>query len=335
MAAGHVLSEGVAWRHGSRALQKRLHTRGMSSAQGECMSNTSEQMAVVRPGPVWDAQLPIRAEFGGCTHQGCVRSENQDNYLIAELWQHCSLRQSSLSAASGLAEASVTGHLLAVADGMGGHEDGAKASQAALEGLSLEGLRHQSSLPAHNEGSILGCLEELVRESEARVKALAKGFAGGSSAPGTTLTTALVAWPRLYIAHVGDSRCYLLRKGRCFQLTEDHTLGHFLQRQQGAGERDFDPRFAHVLTNALGGDTEVARIDLISHELALGDIVLLCSDGLVEDIRNEELASIGAAQVHGSMTRFASDLVQLALQRGARDNVTAVALSVSSTEAFS
>ena len=127
---------------------------------------------------------------------------------------------------------------------------------------------------------------------------------------GTTLTAALIAWPHLYIAHAGDSRCYVLRNGRLMQLTRDHTLSQLYRESLGEkargeatfGEstlrdvqvaRDDDSetgRGNNTLWNVVGSDNETVEPEVFRGELQATDVVLVCSDGLYKQVAPERIA---------------------------------------------
>lgn len=279
------------------------------------MTYTTERLGNVLPAASrWDAG-PMRVDVGGSTHRGTTRSENQDNYLIGELWQLTSVRQSSLPDVD-VPTSRICGHLLAVADGMGAHEAGALASREALEGL-------REVISATGERSPAARLEEAVRRAEWRVNAIPSS---GHRRPGTTLTVALVRWPKVHIAHVGDSRAYLVRKGQAIRLTDDHTLADAMRRN--ASPPGDASRFEHILLNAIGGDNEPARIDSSHCAMEPGDTLLLCSDGLVSNVEDAEIGSL--AQRHDPAL-LSEALVQLSVERGVRDNVSVVNLRVADT----
>src|SRR5690554_3542893 len=128
------------------------------------MSHTTEPTGIVLPTESRWHEGPIRVDFGGYTHRGTTRRENQDNYLIAEMWQLSSVRQSSLDNVA-MPISTLSGHLLAVADGMGAHEAGKDASRVALEGL-------RESMSTTGERSPTARLEEAFRHAEWRVQAI-------------------------------------------------------------------------------------------------------------------------------------------------------------------
>jgi protein phosphatase len=141
---------------------------------------------------------------------------------------------------------------------------------------------------------------------------------------GTTLTMAHLIWPRLYVVHAGDSRCYLIRDGVPEQLTTDHTLARQMVESGGLKPEDeADSKWSNVLWNVLGGYTdgdltaEVRRVDLES-----GDAIVLCSDGLHRYVDMEQLATIVSEAE--SPESACKRLIEIANDAGGEDNITVV-----------
>lgn len=205
--------------------------------------------------------------------------------------------------------------LLAVADGMGGHQAGEVASQLAVQCFS------QQFLTAYQqEASPLLALEIAVRRANQLVHDRAESdhrLAG----MGTTLTVAFLWRSQLQVAHVGDSRLYLYRDELCQQLTDDHSLVGELLKSGGLSEREAQQHpQRNLLIRALGTDSTV-DVDLLSFDLQPGDVILICSDGLSTVINQGELASI--ISQHRDLQQAANQMVQLANERGGHDNITA------------
>lgn len=225
------------------------------------------------------------------SHQGLVRSENQDGYVVEPLpdgaW------------------------LLAVADGMGGLPGGAVASRRVLEVIRrLGGGRRHGA--AELEQAVKAANRELFRE--ARQRPNLKGM-------GTTVTVAQVAGTELIVAHVGDSRAYRLRGGRLERLTQDHSVAGELE---AAGEISRDEAAVHpqrhVLTRAVG-PWHTVRVDLLVVPWHRADRLLLCTDGLTGSVPEAEILGI-LERTRGEAAVDA--LVAAALARGGPDNVTVV-----------
>lgn len=219
------------------------------------------------------------------------------------------------------------GQLLIVADGMGGHAAGRKASSVALEQLIIQLLNRMHwflQLDHDREEDFIDSLKDLLRQAHARILAEAAGNVA-ERGMGTTLTLAYIVWPRMYVVHAGDSRCYLVRDGHCEQLTTDHTLARQLVESGGLKpEEEAQSRWSNVLWNVLGGSgeqeliAEVRRMDLIE-----GDVVLLCSDGLTRYLSSETLGEI-ISEGGGDNESICHHLVGLANAAGGEDNVTVI-----------
>jgi serine/threonine protein phosphatase PrpC len=144
---------------------------------------------------------------------------------------------------------------------------------------------------------------------------------------GTTLTVACVCDSKLHLAHVGDSRCYLLRGSRLEQLTEDHTVANEMVRTGVIDEeRAEGTKWQHVLHKAVGGGSPMGEPQLRSVELRGGDKLLLCTDGLTKHLDDETIGDRLIA-VRGPEAA-AHHLVNMAIQDGGYDNVTAVVARV-------
>jgi protein phosphatase len=152
----------------------------------------------------------------------------------------------------------------------------------------------------------------------------AAGANAGSPRMGTTLTMALVLWPLLYVAHVGDTRCYLLHGHKLQRLTTDHNLA---EKLAGAdGQLETAEHLQNILWNSLGGSNEIPQPELAKVELEAGDTLLLCSDGLNKHLTDERIQSV-LEEPESSAVR-AAKLVQMANAEGGTDNVTAIVAQV-------
>jgi len=140
---------------------------------------------------------------------------------------------------------------------------------------------------------------------------------------GTTLTLAIVSGRRLFVAHAGDSRCYLYTADRLRQLTNDHTLAAEMTRSGilTPAQRDRHP-WRHVVTNLLGGNENGVQVEVHLLDLHPGDIVLLCTDGLTEMVPDDTIAAI--LSVANDAESACRKLVDVANQNGGVDNVTAI-----------
>jgi protein phosphatase len=222
-------------------------------------------------------------------------------------------------------EARSRGWLFAVADGVGGHDLGEVASRTAIESV-LAGFREASPGEAHS-----ALMTRLVRDANARVVHAAHDSSAGSSNMATTIVACALRYDRATVAHVGDSRCYLVRRGQAAILTRDHTVAseHVRLGLLSASEAaSADTR--HLLSRSLGSALMV-NVDTAEHQVFADDVLLLCSDGLHGSVTPSEIAAL----VGGSgadLTRAAQRLVDIANQRDGSDNISLQIIRVRSVE---
>jgi protein phosphatase len=173
---------------------------------------------------------------------------------------------------------------------------------------------HEGDLREELKIALERCQERIEADAAANVK---------NRGMGTTLTMAYVLWPRLYVVHVGDSRCYLLRKPRLERITTDHTMAQqFVEKGMLPAEEAEVSRWSHVLWNCLGGDSHEVRPEVCKASLKLGDTILLCTDGLTRCVNDEELRDQLSQERTAEET--CRQLVKTANQRGGPDNITVV-----------
>jgi len=206
--------------------------------------------------------------------------------------------------------------LFLVADGMGGHSAGQVASALAIDAV-LESIRESVGTTTPSErlrAAFTAANRAIFGRAESRADLMGMG---------TTLVALLVSGGRAALAHVGDSRAYRVRAGGIRLLTDDHSLVGELQRRgeiSAAAAREHPHR--HVLTRALGVRPGV-EADLAELALADGDVFVLCSDGLTQHVRDEEIAK--AVQDRADDLEGACQgLLALANTRGGEDNATVV-----------
>jgi protein phosphatase len=262
----------------------------------------------------------------GLTDRGKVRESNEDQFLVADLTSSMLVHWTSLQLEDHTRLfGGARGHLLLVADGMGGHVAGERASSLAVDAVTryvlntmpwFFGLRedHDDDLREQLTAALERCQERIEQEASAHSE---------RHAMGTTLTLAYLLWPRLYVVHAGDSRCYVLRGGRLQQVTKDHTMA---QRMVEAGvlapEEAPGSRLGHVLWNCVGGGTHDLYAEVRKVSLAVGDTLLLCTDGLTAGVPDAQLAEILGHD--GSAEDACRRLVEAANAAGGKDNITVV-----------
>ena len=258
----------------------------------------------------------------GLTHPGKVRRENQDHFLISSLQKRMQVHLTSLPMTELLSPHTERLAFFAmVADGVGGSAGGEEASRLAVAAITryvTEAMHCYYSVDLADEERFPRALEEAALRVHSDIQ--------GSSPTGplqaymaTTLTLWIGLWPRAYLLHVGDSRCYLLRNSELIQLSRDQTLVQDLV-DRGVFRRSDALRspFANVLSSSLGGPETAPIVTHMQQEWGNGG--LLCSDGLTKHvpdsrIRERLLAMTSAKQV-------CQDLLSDALEAGGTDNVT-------------
>ncbi|MDX2099867.1 MAG: Stp1/IreP family PP2C-type Ser/Thr phosphatase [Leptolyngbyaceae cyanobacterium bins.59] len=235
----------------------------------------------------------MKSLFTGITDPGLLRSVNQDAYYIDP-----------------------EGRFFIVADGMGGHAGGQEASRIATQAIQTFLLDHwdsEDSSAVLLEGALLEANRAILQDQRKHPE---------RSDMGTTVVVVLFRNHQTWCAHIGDSRLYRLRGAKLEQITEDHT---WVARAMKVGDLTPDQArvhpWRHVLSQCLGRE-DLRQIDIQSMDVQAGDRLLLCSDGLTEELSDNLIAthlkSIRAAE------KAAMALVDAAKDRGGRDNITVV-----------
>jgi serine/threonine protein phosphatase PrpC len=249
-------------------------------------------------------------EFVERTDTGRVRGHNEDY----------------LGYASPATPAQVRSHgwLFALADGVGGHEKGEVASRAAIESM-LAGFQGSAGGESHTS-----LLPRLVQKANTHVVETAMAGGRASAGMATTIVACALRFDRVAVAHVGDSRCYLIRNGKAAQLTRDHTIANEQVRlglvsAQEAGEGST----RHILSRSLGTEL-IVNVEASDHQVFPGDVLLQCSDGLHGSVEAREMAALCS---HGlDLLGAAEKLVVLANERGGSDNVSVQLIRVRDVE---
>ena len=252
----------------------------------------------------------LDVEFAGLSDAGRVREHNEDFFGHA--------------APASPGHARERGWLFAVADGVGGHDRGEVASRLAVETLQ-SGFHDYRA----NE-SPAACLQRLVQSANIRIYETAAATGPGGSSMCTTIVACLFRFDRVIVANVGDSRCYLIRRGQAEQLTHDHSLvGEQVRMGILTPEEAAESDRRHLLSRSLGANMFV-NVDLNEHQVLPGDMLLLSSDGFHGSLSQTEIA-IAAGQFH-DLEQSARNLISLALERDGSDNITVQLIRVKNVE---
>lgn len=206
---------------------------------------------------------------------------------------------------------------IAVADGMGGHVAGEVAAGIAISTVQANASQMEAGEKAPGECVL-----------EANMRVLEAASADSAlEGMGTTLTLALVGEDDLKVAHVGDSRAYLISQGRVTRLTDDHSLvGEMVRSGALTPDQALSHPGRHAITRALGFVDDL-EVDTGSWSFAQGDAVVLCTDGLHDVVSDDEILQAVLSKAGDGPEAVCASLVALANERGGHDNITvAVAL---------
>lgn len=259
------------------------------------------------PAPEVSSAHP-RLEVGWATNVGEVRRHNEDAALV-------------ITAGYGSDDGTSAFGIFVLADGMGGQQAGEVASSLAARVVAYHIVRHfyLPTLIGHDYATGQPALHEvLVDAVQAANNAVAERVPGG----GTTLTCALVLGARTYIAHVGDSRAYVVTEGGLNQITHDHSL---VDRLVELGHLTRDEAAIHPQKNVLYravGQSGMLEVDTYVHTIPQGGRLLLCSDGLWSVVSETDMAHIIAAAP--SLQAACESLIAAANRAGGPDNVTVI-----------
>lgn len=253
----------------------------------------------------------MRIRGWGATDVGRKRDHNEDSYLCSD-------------------ELSV----YAVADGMGGHLGGERASRMAVETIeammrSAVGAASGPAGPAPPPSAMGMALKNAVLGADRAIyeNALANPAVTGM---GTTLTVLAFSERRVHLGHVGDSRAYVYRDGKARQLTDDHS---WIQDQVRAGlltpEEARESRFRNIITRSVGFEPAV-QPDMQDLIVQAGDCYLICSDGLSNYLSNDEIGQVLTTQFYRDAPHA---LIAMANDRGGDDNITCVCVYASNDQA--
>ena len=269
-----------------------------------------------------DESPTLTVKTFGITDRGAVRETNEDQFVITELSKAMRVWQTSLPEPK-VQVAEERAHLFLVADGMGGHNAGERASAiavAAIEHFTLNTFRWFFNADDGGAQKVLEQFQTAVKGADSQILEEAaehpelKGM-------GTTVTMAFHLGTQVCLVHAGDSRAYLHRRGDLHQLTHDHTLVAELVRAGSVREDEVAAHpLRHVITNVVGGPAAGVKVQARAFAVGAGDRLLLCSDGLTEMVTDEQIAATLGDEAEPESA--ARRLLAQALAAGGRDNIT-------------
>ena len=272
----------------------------------------------------------VTVEFGAVTDTGKVREKNEDAFLIyrtGRFWEklHTNLHPDLLGDRH-----EENAYAMAVADGMGGLSAGEVASRTALVtivNMTLSSVKWSLKMddPETRSQEILEGIERAIgylTQADVTLSRQAK-MEGAPKGIGTTLTGTYSYANDLFIFHVGDSRAYLFRNKKLFQITRDHTVAQMLADSGVIQQSEVENHhFKHLLTRAVG--LHEGKVDVEIHHLNLldGDSILLCSDGLTDMVADKDIEKVLKSSENAQQKCDA--LLEHALNAGGKDNITVV-----------
>jgi protein phosphatase len=252
----------------------------------------------------------LEVEFAQLSDCGKVRDHNEDYVGYA--------------APANAGEVRTRGWLFALADGVGGTEAGEVASHGAVETI-LDGFRRAPAGEPH-----AALIRRLTQAANEHVYSTGRAAGPGGVSMATTLVVCALRFDRAVVAHVGDSRCYLLRGDNATLLTRDHTV---VNEQVRLGlltaKEAAESTTRNVLTRSLGIDL-IANVEINETQVLAGDVLLLCSDGLHGSVEGADMAA--TVRRSSDLEWAASSLVALANERDGGDNISIQLIRVKSVE---
>lgn len=263
-------------------------------------------------------RTPMEIKFFAATDIGRQRDHNEDNYLIDPKL-----------------------HLFVVADGMGGHAAGEVASQIAVHTVCRAVRDNADVIERHREEpdsaqarqEILAVLEHAMQSATAEIYRRAQDDSE-KRGMGTTCSALCLVGSRGFIAHVGDSRIYLVRQSQVHQITEDHSLLNELVRRGKLKREEIETspyaKYKNAVTRAVGA-YETVEADTFDFEILPGDSFLMCSDGLHAYLKDNDIRDLLAASA-GDVAEAPKRFVQHANAGGGHDNITAIVVRIESSD---
>ena len=252
----------------------------------------------------------LELEFAELSDPGKVREHNED--FIGH------------AVPASADEARSRGWLFALADGVGGQDRGEVASRTAVETLQSSFRESKAGEPPN------ALLQRLVQAANLKVYETAAAASPGGSSMCTTVVACMLRFDRAIVAHVGDSRCYLIRRGRATVLTQDHTLvGEQVRVGLLSHEEAAQSERRHLLSRSVGANMFV-NVDIDERQLLPGDLLLLSSDGLHGSVMSNEIAAIATKNV--DLRESVRELVSLACEKDGSDNISVQLIRIKQVE---
>lgn len=261
----------------------------------------------------------MEIKFFAATDIGRQRDHNEDNYLVDPKL-----------------------HLFVVADGMGGHAAGEVASQIAVHTVCRTVRENADVIERHRDSpdsptarqEILAVMEHAIQSATCEVYRRAQEDAA-KRGMGTTCSVLLLVGSRGFIAHVGDSRIYLVRQGQVHQITEDHSLLNELVRRGKLKREEIESspyaKYKNAVTRAVGA-YETVEADTLDFEVLPGDQFLMCSDGLHAYLKDKDIRDVLGSGTGVDIDQSPKRMIALANSGGGHDNITAVVVRVDSPD---
>lgn len=270
-------------------------------------------------------EVAVRVDTSGLSDRGLRRAGNEDHFLVAQIDRTWRTLQTNMPADAFPSSVTDSVTVQIVADGMGGAVGGAVASRTAIATFVEIVLRTPNLILRLDKQHTQEVLTRMAARFEQMKQALEEAVRRDPTLTGmgTTMTLAINFRADLLVAHVGDSRAYLLRKGHLERLTRDQTMVQSLLDQGAISPEELAHHpMRHVLAGVLGSKGKPIDVELRFVGLEDGDQVLVCSDGLTDMVAEAVIADalVAAPTAEAACQR----LVELAISHGGKDNVTAV-----------
>lgn len=262
-------------------------------------------------------------EIFGMTDKGCVRSANEDCFLV----QVMDAVQPAINTPDRVEVRNHTDFMMAVADGMGGAAAGGVASSTALGAVSDYLLLHRDALAKSHGEARVRMLEKSVHVANQAIFDKAKEM-GIQKPMGATITAAYITNDVAYIFQIGDSRAYIMRSGKLYRITRDQSfVGHLVEMGTITEAQAHRHPQRNVILQALGTQ-ENLKVDVSYLTLCKGDFLFLCSDGLYSEIGPDRILEVTENQSNDGLQGIVSGLIDGAKETGGRDNITVLGLII-------